>query len=211
MFRKSSIMMLVLLLAVASVSYAQRGGRGRARAVFLLDKEAAAELLGIVDSQMSEFNKEVDELVKIYEPYLKESAELAEKLGLPETVVTAGLGFGGRRGGRGRGGGGDFQATMESYRTYITEDNKLRKKYEDKIKDLDQHLGNIEKMLTDGQKEIFNYTRPQRGGRRGRGGGGAGRGGGGGGGVRGSRGGGGFQQQLIKPSFDERQTGFGRN
>ena len=72
MFRKSSIMMLVLLLAVASISYAQRGGRGRTPDVFLLDKEAAAELLGITDSQMSEFNKEVDELVEIYEPYLLE-------------------------------------------------------------------------------------------------------------------------------------------
>jgi len=93
--------------------------------------------------------------------------------------------------GGGGGGGGDFQAMMESYQTYITEDNKLRKKYEDENGNLEEHIGNIEKMLTEDQLEKFNYTRPQRGGRR-----------------RG--GGGGFQQQLIKPSFDARQTGFGR-
>ena len=137
-----------------------------------------------------------------------ESTELAVKLGLPETVVTAGLGFGGRRGRRGGGGGGgDFQAMLESYQTYIVEDNKLRKKYEDKEKDLEEHLGNIEEMLTDDQREKFNYTRPQRGRR-----GGARGGRGGGGGRRGGGGnrGGGFQQQLIKPSFEERQSGFGR-
>jgi hypothetical protein len=213
MFRKTSFMMLLLLLSITSMSFAQRGGGGRGRApdVFLLDKEAAAELLGIVASQESGFNKAINALVKIYDPYLKESAALAEKLGLPEMVVTAGLAGGGRRGRRGRGGGGgggDFQAMMESYQTYITEDNKLRKKYEDQTEDLDTHLGNIEKILTEDQLEKFNYTRPQRGGRRGGGEGGdrENRRGGGGG----NRGGGGFQQQLIKPSFEERQSGFGR-
>ena len=51
-------------------------------------------------------------------------------------------------------------ALWDTYNTFITEDNKIRKKYEEKEKDLETHLANIEKLLTEVQKAKYNYQRP---------------------------------------------------
>lgn len=196
MVRRTSIVFLAFLLLVTSALYAQDrrergGGRGQRPAdVNLLDKEKAADFLGITEKQQKDFFKEIDALAEIFEPYVVDAEKIAKKLNLPAEVVTQGMAGGFRRGG-----GGDFRSMMESFESFTYDDNKIRKNYEDKEKDLEKHLANIEKMLNDEQKKKFSYTRPagrRFGGRRGGGGGGDAP-----------------QPQLLKPTFKPRE-GFRR-
>ncbi|MFC1513969.1 hypothetical protein ACFL5P_03055 [candidate division KSB1 bacterium] len=143
----------------------QRQGQGRAARVNLIDKEPAAEYLGLNADQIKKYNAEVDKIMKIYEPFLKEQAAINKKLGIPEGGLR--MGRGGGRGGGGAGTTGAGNVNMEEIQALMAkqtaEMTTLAKKYEEKEKEIVKLIANIEGFLTDAQKVKFNartFTKP---------------------------------------------------